>query len=78
MRGTLRGRSTIVYSLQGMCTCGLCVQDFIPIYRIPSHRRHHSVSPGISYAKAVQSTVDRIPETYKLTYQMKGHAQEGP
>jgi hypothetical protein len=41
VRGTLRGRSTIVYSLQGMYICGFRVQDF-SIYRIPSRQRHPS------------------------------------
>jgi hypothetical protein len=48
------------------------------IYRIPSHQRHPS--RHLESRTLTLSGVDHLPDrlTYKQTYQIKGHSQEGP
>ena len=76
MRGSLRGRSTTVYSLKGMCmrilSAGLHLSAYPAVDMTPPH--------DIKSRMLTLSKMDYLPDklTYKLTYQIRGRSQEGP
>jgi len=77
VRGSFRGRSTIVYSLQGMymriLSAGLHL--FIAYPAVDTLPR-----PDVESRMLTLSGVDHLPDklTYKQSYQIKGHSHEGP
>jgi hypothetical protein len=78
VRGNLRGRSTIVHSLEGMYMriLGAGLHLFIAYPAAKNTVAHNMESRMLTLAPGVQTLPDKL--TYKLTYQVKGQSQEGP
>ena len=78
VRGTLRGRSTIVHSFQGMyiriLSAGLHLFIAYPAVNWIPH--HYMESRMLTLAPGVYHLPDKL--TYKLTYPIKGYSEEGP
>ena len=78
MSGTLRGRSTIVHSLQGMYV--RILSAVLPLFIVPpaiSWVPHPNMkSRTLRLTPGVSCLPDKL--TYKLTYQISGRSEEGP
>jgi hypothetical protein len=77
VRGNLRGRSTIVHSLEGMYMriLGAGLHLFIAYPVVPNIADHNMESRTLTLAQGISDLPDKL--TYKLTYQVKGQSQEG-
>jgi hypothetical protein len=78
VRGTLRGRSTIVHSLEGMYMriLGAGFRLFIAYTVARDIPVHNMVSRRLTLSPGTETLPDKL--TYKLTYQVKGQSEEGP
>jgi hypothetical protein len=78
VRGNLRGRSTIVHSLEGMYMriLGAGHHLFIAYPVVQDITDHNMESRRLTLAPGLKTLPDKL--TYKLTYQVKGQSQEGP
>jgi len=77
IRDDLCGSSTAIYSLNGMDSCGFCMQ-----VRLTPHAAHTS-APALglqSQELALSNGINSLPDqvTYKVSYPVEGRTQEGP
>ena len=78
VRGTLRGSSTIVHSLEGMFMriLSAALHLFIACPAINWVPHPNMKSRTLTLAQGITDLPSTL--TYKLTYQIKGHSREGP